>query len=141
MRAQLAFTLIVTLAAGAGHVLAQEGGNAPVLSLELNGAEPSERGCRLTFVAANRLGQDIARAAYEVALFGKDGLVKRLTVLDFKVLPESETKVRQFVIPDMDCADLGRVLINDATACDGPETAACMRQLETAARGALAFGK
>jgi len=52
MRARLAFWLTATLAGRAGHVLAQEGGNQPLsLSLELNGAEPSQRGCSLTFVA------------------------------------------------------------------------------------------
>ena len=52
MRARPAFWLIATLAGGAGHVLAQEGGSQPLsLSLELNGAEPSQRGCRLTSVA------------------------------------------------------------------------------------------
>jgi len=142
MRARLALCLIVTLATGAGQVLAQEGGNQPSsLSLELNGTEASQRGCRLTFVAANRLGQDLTRAAYEVALFGKDGLVKRLTVLDFKELPNGETKVRQFDMPDIDCADLGRVLLNDATACEGAEPGSCMKRLETVARGDVAFGK
>ncbi|WEX11875.1 hypothetical protein [Chelativorans sp. AA-79] len=129
------------VAAGALPAAAQGDGNQPSLSIELNGAEPSERGCRLTFVAANRLGQDIARAAYEVALFGKDGLVERLTILDFKELPDAETKVRQFDMPEIDCANLGRVLINGATACEGPDASACMKRLEATTRGAVAFGK
>src|SRR5690606_29075685 len=85
------------------HAAAQEGGEPPSLSIELNGLAPAEGACRLTFVAANRLGEDITRAAYEVALFGADGLVKRLTVLDFKELPDRETKVRQFDLPDVEC--------------------------------------
>ncbi|WP_028034860.1 hypothetical protein [Chelativorans sp. J32] len=142
MRARLAFSLILALAAGIGHALAQEDGNPPPsLSLELNGAEASQRGCRLTFVAANRLGKDISRTAYEVALFGKDGVVKRLTVLDFKELPDGETKVRQFDLPDLNCSDLGRILLNGATACEGPEASACMERLETATRSAVTFGK
>ena len=52
------------------HAAAQEGGEPPSLSIELNGLAPAEGACRLTFVAANRLGEDITRAAYEVALFG-----------------------------------------------------------------------
>jgi len=142
MRAWLALCLIVTLPVGAGHALAQEGGSPPPsLSLELNGAEASQRGCRLTFVAANRLGQDIARTAYEVALFGKDGVVKRLTVLDFKEIPDGETKVRQFDLPDLDCTELGRILLNGATACEGPEASACMERLETSTRSPITFGK
>ncbi|WP_309085872.1 hypothetical protein [Chelativorans sp.] len=141
MSMRLTACLVAALFADVPHLGAQESGSPPSLSLELNGAEPSQRGCRLTFVAANRLGQNIGRAAYEVALFGKDGVVKRLTVLDFKELPDGETKVRQFDLPQLDCADLGRVLINASTACEGPEAAVCMRQLTTAARGAVEFGK
>lgn len=121
---------------------AQEGGDAPSLNLELNALEATDRGCRLTFVAANRLGKDISRAAYEVALFGKDGLVKRLTVLDFQALPDGQTKVRQFDLAEVDCTELGRVLVNGATACEGAGGGAgdCMDRLETATRGAVAFG-
>ena len=38
-------------------------GSAPVpaLMLELNGAQPSEKGCRLTFVVTNNLGADSRR--------------------------------------------------------------------------------
>ncbi len=131
--------MALLLTAGALTAGAQEGGEPPSLSLELNGAEATERGCRLTFVAANRLGEDIDRAAYEVALFGTDGLVKRLTVLDFKDLPDGQTKVRQFDLPDIDCEGLGRVLINGATACEGGENA-CMDALKTETRGSVAFG-
>lgn len=110
------------------------------LRLELNNAQPVEAGCRLTFVATNDLGIDLERAAYEVALFDGDGLVERLTVLDFKALPEGQTKVRQFDLPDLDCTGLGRVLINGTTACEGTDADACMRQLETTTRGSVAFG-
>ncbi|MCT7375292.1 hypothetical protein [Chelativorans salis] len=134
----LAVALLFT--AGALPAKAQEGGAPPSLSLELNGTEATERGCRLTFVAANRLGEDIERAAYEVALFGTDGLVKRLTVLDFKALPDGQTKVRQFDLPDIDCEGLGRVLVNGATVCEGGEKNACMERLKTATRGSVAFG-
>ncbi|WP_274425712.1 hypothetical protein [Chelativorans sp. YIM 93263] len=121
--------------------LAQDADATPVLSIELNGAEPTERGCRLTFVVKNQLEQDIDRAAYEVALFGKDGLVKKLTALDFQAFPAGQTKVRQFDLADLDCGDLGRVLINGVTACEGADEDACMARLETAARGEIAFGR
>jgi hypothetical protein len=133
--------VVAALLAGAGLAQAQEGGIPPSLAIELNGAQASERGCLLTFVAANRLGRDIARAAYEVALFGEDGLVKRLTVLDFKELPDGETKVRQFDLPGVDCATLGRVLVNGTTACDGVDDGLCMVRLETATRSTVTFGK
>ncbi|TIU28773.1 MAG: hypothetical protein E5W38_22975, partial [Mesorhizobium sp.] len=58
--------------------------SAPALSLELNAAQPSDKGCRLTFVVNNTLGADLSKAAFEIALFNEAGVVDRLTVLDFK---------------------------------------------------------
>lgn len=112
------------------------------VSLELNALEASDRGCRLTFVVNNALGKELTKAAYEIALFSKDGLVDRLTVLDFRELPAGKTKVRQFDLPGTDCSGVGRVLINDATACEGDGVApeACISQLKTATKAEIEFG-
>jgi hypothetical protein len=113
---------------------------APALSLELNAAQPSEKGCRLTFVVSNALGVDLSRAAFEIALFNEAGVVDRLTVLDFKDLPAGKTKVTRFDLAGADCGKLSRVLINSAIECTGVEPAACMRALKTATKTAIAFG-
>ena len=111
-----------------------------VLSLELNAAQPSEKGCRLTFVVNNVLGADLSKAAFEIALFNDAGVVDRLTVLDFKDLPAGKTKVTRFDLAGADCGKLSRVLINSATECTGFEPAACMRALKTSTKTAIAFG-
>ncbi|TPJ51737.1 hypothetical protein [Mesorhizobium sp. B2-7-1] len=113
-----------------------------VLSLELNAAQPSEKGCRLTFVVSNALGADLSKAAFEIALFNEAGVVDRLTVLDFKDLPAGKTKVTRFDLAGADCGKLSRVLINSATECagNGVEPAACMRALKTSTRTSIAFG-
>ncbi|RWE72570.1 MAG: hypothetical protein EOS63_30100, partial [Mesorhizobium sp.] len=77
--------------------------SAPALSLELNAAQPSEKGCRLTFVVNNALGADLSKAAFEIALFNEAGVVDRLTVLDFKDLPAGKTKVTRFDLAGADC--------------------------------------
>ena len=69
---------------------------APQLSLELNAAQSSDKGCRLTFVVNNGLGADLSKAAFEIALFNEAGAVNRLSVLDFKDLPAGKTKVTRF---------------------------------------------
>ncbi|CDX29283.1 conserved exported hypothetical protein [Mesorhizobium plurifarium] len=116
--------------------------SAPALSLELNAAQPSEKGCRLTFVVNNALGADLSKAAFEIALFNQAGVVDRLTVLDFKDLPAGKTKVTRFDLTGADCGKLSRVLINSATECAGTgvEPAACMRALKTSTKTAIAFG-
>ncbi|WP_217568937.1 hypothetical protein [Mesorhizobium sp. GbtcB19] len=115
---------------------------ASTLSLELNAAQPLEKGCRLTFVVNNALGTDLSKAAFEIALFNGAGIVDRLTVLDFKDLPAGKTKVTRFDLAGADCGKLSRVLINSATECtgNGVEPATCMRGLKTSTRTAIAFG-
>lgn len=128
--------------ATAGPALSQERAAAPALMLELNGAEPSDKGCRLTFVVHNALGAELSRASFEIALFDESGVVDRLTVLDFKELPVGKTKVSRFDLARTDCAKISRVLINNATQCVGGGIApdACLRSLKTATKGGIKFG-
>lgn len=121
---------------------AQEVSHPPALSLELNGVQPSEKGCRLTFLVANGLGADLARAAFEIALFNEAGVVDRLTVLEFKDLPAGKTKVSRFDLAGTDCTHVSRVLVNSVAECGGQgiEPAACLRGLKTSSRAGIPFG-
>ncbi|GLS28625.1 hypothetical protein SAMN04488498_101165 [Mesorhizobium albiziae] len=134
--------LTATVAMSPAPVLAQATAPAPVLNLELNALQPSEKGCRFTFVVNNGLGVELAKAAFEIALFDARGVVDRLTVLDFKELPVGKTKVSRFDLAGIDCAKVSRVLINHATECSGAgiEPAACMRQLKASTKTGVTFG-
>jgi hypothetical protein len=126
-----------------GGAVAQEASkDASALDLELNGAQPSDKGCRLTFVVKNDLGADLSKAAYEIALFNEAGVVDRLTVLDFKDLPTGKTNVVRFDLAGTDCGKTSRVLVNSATECTGSgvEPSACMRRLETDSKTGIFFG-
>ena len=114
----------------------------PALHLELNAVQPSDKGCRLTFVVNNQLGADLERVAFELALFNEAGAVDRLTVLAFKEMPAGKTKVSRFDIAGADCTKLSRVLINEATECVGAgvEPASCMRRLDATTKTGIAFG-
>jgi hypothetical protein len=128
-------------ALAAQDAVAQEA-TKPELALELNAAQPSQKGCRLTFVVANRLGKDLNKAAFEIALFNELGVVDTLTVLDFNELPSGKTKVSRFDLPGYDCAKVSRVLVNRATECagEGIEPAACMGQLSPSTKAKIMFG-
>jgi hypothetical protein len=133
----------VAVGIGSPHAMAQQASApTPALSLELNGVQPSEKGCRLTFVVANELGADLTRAAFEIALFNEAGVVDRLTVLEFKDLPAGKTKVSRFDLAGTDCARVSRVLVNSVAECTGQgvEPAACLRGLKTSSRAGIAFG-
>lgn len=101
------------------------------LTIELNALSPSQKGCKLTFVAGNDLPQPIAKVSFEFVLFDAKGLVERMAVLDFRDLPSGKTKVRQFDLPGTQCDAVQSMLINDAPVCEGEglDKAACMKSL------------
>jgi hypothetical protein len=112
------------------------------LVIELNALQPSERGCRVTFVAANHLEGELDRAAYELAFFDTDGLVARLAVVDFLDLGQGRTKVRQFEFTGMECDRIGRVLVNDLAECagDGIGAQTCLTHLAIENKTSIQFG-
>jgi hypothetical protein len=116
--------------------LAQDAQPAPGLALELNALTPSETGCRVTFLATNRLGTELTRSAFEIALFGAGGGIERLVSLDFKAMPEGKTRVLQFDIGELGCDQVSRVLINDVVACEGTglDPKVCLGGLSTVSR-------
>lgn len=112
------------------------------LALELNAVQPSEKGCRLTFVVTNGLGTDLTRAAFEIVLFDKAGVVDRITALEFKELPAAKTKVSRFDLSGVNCDNLGRVLVNSVTECAGTgvDAAACAGKLRASSKAGIEFG-
>lgn len=133
--------LAAALLAAASPVSAQDAA-APALVLELNGAQPSDKGCRLTFVVTNNLGAELTKAAFEIALFNEAGVVDRLTVLDFNELPAGKTKVARFDLAGTDCAKVTRVLVNHATECAGAgvDPKACLARLKPETKSTIVFG-
>ena len=130
-------TFLVLLAAlGATPALAQEAQPAASLALELNALTPSDTGCRITFLATNKLGTELTRSAFEIALFGAGGGIERLVSLDFKAMPEGKTRVLQFDIGELGCDKVSRVLINDVVACEGTglDPKVCLSGLSTVSR-------
>lgn len=134
--------IAMALLASAGAAGAQSAPPSSALMLELNAAQPSDKGCRFTFVVTNNLGADLSKAAFEIALFNQAGVVDRLTVLDFKELPAGKTKVTRFDLPGTECTRVSRVLINHATECTGQgvEPQACLKSLRTESKSGIAFG-
>jgi hypothetical protein len=136
MRTLLASLVIVAMATPA---LSQA---VPEFDLELNAMAASDTGCRVTFLATNRLGTELTRSALEIALFGADGGIDRLVSLEFKAMPEGKARVLQFDLSGLDCATISRVLVSDVVACEGegldPRT--CLAALKPSSRLSAGFG-
>jgi len=112
----LALVLGLSVASTAAH---SEDQSQPSLSIDLNALEQVDQACRLVFVATNATGTSIDEMALETVLFNTAGTVDRFALFDFKALPDRKTRVRQFDLPDTQCRDIGRVLINGAASCKG----------------------
>ena len=125
---------MAALVAG-GQSLAQNA-QGPHISIELNALEPVEEACRISFLIQNGYDVDIESAVYEAVLFDTEGRVDRLTLFDFGPLPAATPRVRQFVVPGLDCPSLGRLLVNGAEACagEGVPQGACTTGLELRSR-------
>lgn len=121
--------------------IAQEAA-APAFNLELNAVQASDAGCRISFLATNQLGGQLDRAAVELALFDTAGGIERIVTLDFKDLSDGKTKVLQFQLTGLACDGLGRILVNDISACEGAITppSICLDALKTSSRLDLTFG-
>ncbi|RGP36711.1 hypothetical protein [Pseudotabrizicola alkalilacus] len=102
------------------------------LQIDLNTLESQPEACRLTFVASNGFGASIERLVIEAVLFTRAGKVAQFTLFDFAALPEGRQRVRQFDVAGLACDDLGQVLLNGVSACDGADPATCAAALKPA---------
>lgn len=89
----------------------------PRLHIELNTVQDTGAACRLTFVAENAAGTAVDQAVFETVVFNKTGSVVSLSLFDFRALPADIPRVRQFDLPGVACATLGKVLINGTSTC------------------------
>jgi len=118
---------LITLAPDLGAAEQKDAG----LSIELNSVETIETNCRISFLAENTHSADIGQVVFETVLLDNDQHVDRLMLFDFADLPKGRPRVRQFVLPDLNCAHLGAVLINGAETCLGSDETVLPNQMCT----------
>ena len=111
------------------------------LSMELNRVETVDSGCQTTLVMTNDLSQDIADLGIELVLFDTEGIVNQFVLLTSGPLPAGRTRVKAFMLEQVRCEQLQRILVNGVTTCSGgevvPET--CSRQLSVTSRAPVSF--
>ncbi|WP_411236529.1 hypothetical protein [Marivita sp. S0852] len=106
------------------------------LTIELNAAQAQNDACVLSFLVQNGHATDIETVVFEAVLFNGEGQVDRLTLFDFGTLPSARPRVRQFVVPNLDCDGLSRIIFNGASQCTGTGVtpAMCAGQLSLTSR-------
>jgi len=128
--------LTIFLCFFAGVSSAEEAVVGQHLDIELNAASQTNDGCQLSFVLINGHPEDIQQAVFETVLFDMGGAVIRLTLFDMGALPAARPRVRQFVLPQTQCSDMGQILFNGTTSCTTETLAntACMAGLSLRSR-------
>jgi hypothetical protein len=141
---------LLLLLAGSGPTAAEtpsapaaatQAATSPGITVELNRLEDVDTGCRLSFVFTNSLPVAVDGLAIEAVLFDADGRVDRFLLLKARPLPKGKTRVQQFDVGQASCAGIGRVLLNDVTACagEGLDASACLEAVRPASRAAIPF--
>lgn len=148
MRAAITLALVAQLVRAlpfAAPAAAAEPAEAPnparSLELALNTLAPVEKGCRLSFVVRNGMAAEIEALSLEIAVFGAGGGLENMVRLNFGVLIDGKTRVRQFDLSDTPCEAIGSVLVNDVAACSGEgiEPLDCLRAMTLKAGGGVPF--
>jgi hypothetical protein len=117
---------------------------APV-PLELNKLEPTGQNhstCRVYFVVTNPESEPAIQFQLDLILFGKDGVIARRIALELAPLPPHKTAVRLFDVPNLQCDDIGQILVNDVLACrfgnqqssDEAQRQACLDRITVSSR-------
>lgn len=133
MRAALALLLAVLC----GGALRAE--DTPRLAVELNDVSAGPGPCKAVFVLNNGLGTAIAKLTLRLVAFDKGGRALRFVALEAGAMPNRKTRVLRFDLTEQPCGDLGRVVLDDVTACEGGDLspAACLAALDVSSRAGL----
>lgn len=113
------------------------------LFLELNKIESVGGGCRTTWVVNNTTGKNLETVKLDFVAFDTDGIVVRRVIADMGPIHSEHTRVKLFDLKEIDCGNVGRVLMNGVRACEGTEEGVapglCAGSLQTASRTDVPF--
>ncbi len=115
--------LAISLGLGLSPVMAD------TLSIRLDQANSGADQCPLVFVLDTTTETEFTQLQTEVVLLNTASGVLRLSLLDFQSLPAQGMRVRSFNLPNLDCADVGRVLFNAMGPCTPLAASACTAAL------------
>lgn len=115
----------------------------PPLSVELNKLEQRDGACRAYLVILNGTKDAFDALKLDLVLFGSDGVIATRLALDAAPLAAGKTAVKPFDISGIECAAIGRVLLNDILSCASTAGARddCVALIVTSSRASAPFVK
>jgi len=107
---------------------ATSAGTGDPIRIELNAADSVQGRCRLSFVIENKGEGAIESLKLDLAVFGRDGVIQRRLVTEMGPVRGAKTIVKAFEL-DIECGQIGSILVNDVTACAPTPPEACLERL------------
>ncbi len=85
--------------------------------LELNRVQQQSQSCRLYLLVRNAGAVHLDRLTLDLVFFDRDEIIDRRFSVEAGPLPGEKTSLKQLDVPDLSCADLGGLLLNDVSTC------------------------
>ncbi len=99
----------------AGHQAAADSGK---LTIEINKFEEiTGGGCRAYFLFRNGTPTSFEGFEMSLAIFDQKGVIDRLLSIDAAPLPVARTTLKLFEIPQIACANISQILMDDVPVC------------------------
>lgn len=123
--------------AGSGVAFA----NGDRVSLQLNKLEDVDANCRAYLVATNTSAQRLASLNLDLVLFNRDGVIDQRLAVEMAPLRAGKTVVKAFVLANVECGAIGRILLNDVLSCetDDGALADCLDRLDVSSLSTAEF--
>jgi len=131
--------LFMALAAMLSPVRAQ----SDALRIELNRLEERGDGCRVHLVLENTSARVYTSYQLDLVIFAVDGVIARRLALETAPLRANKTVVKEFELAGLSCERVGRILLNDVSACvsDAGERNDCVTATRVSSRASAPFVK
>ena len=114
-----------------------------LVQIELNKLEANGNACRAYLVVENDTESAFEELKIDVVMFDTEGIVARRLAVQIAPLAAGKTSLKVFDVADLQCNQLGRMLLNDVMACSDAAGVRddCLGFVTTSARGSVDFIK
>ncbi len=126
---------------GAAFPLIASAEPAAPVTIELNKTEQQGADCQAFLLMENGTENPLEKLGLDLVMIDRDGVIARRLAVEVGPLRAGRTSVKVFAIDGIECAAIGRVLLNDVLGCEddaGPRED-CLELIRTSARGKIAF--
>lgn len=113
------------------------------IGIQLNRLDNDGSNCRASFVITNPGPEAFTGFRLDLVIFDNGGTITKRLAVDIAPLLADKTSVKIFDIPQLSCAAIGSILINDVLGCrdaKGP-VAACVGRIAPGSKLAVKLMK